>query len=134
MDQLEIGQLDIVRCLSYYQYSSLNTPFDLMVKLIDRRLAENLPALAILHPSAWMDIEILALIWPVDMPGSMKNSDMKHLVSRDMDALSRNSLLEHQPPRKAGKDKTRIDPILHFYLLYVGDSHSLLVREVLSAR
>jgi hypothetical protein len=95
---------------------------------IDSRFTQDLPTLAILQPSTWIDIDIVSLVWPVDMPDG-KQSKLSLLVGKDMSQLSRNCIVEHQIQATTFNDQTRIEPILHYYLLSVGDSKSLLVSK-----
>ncbi|KAI6189620.1 NB-ARC domain containing protein [Aphelenchoides bicaudatus] len=127
LDQLQFGNLDMLKCTSYYQYSSLNTCFEMTTKILDNRFAYDLPTLAVLQPSAWIDIEVVSLVWPIDMPGSGQTS-IAHLVSKDMNTLASNSLLEHRTERKSFEqaDQLRIDPIFHYYLLSTAEQQVLI--------
>lgn len=85
--------------------------------------------MAVLQPSTWIDIEVVSLVWPIDMPGSGQTS-IAHLVSKDMNTLASNSLLEHRTERKSFEqaDQLRIDPIFHYYLLSTAEQQVLIVR------
>jgi hypothetical protein len=95
---------------------------------LDHRFIDDLPTLAVLQPSTWIDIEIVSLVWPVDTPGSAQ-TNIAHLVSKDMNTLAKNSLLEHQTGKKPVEkaDQTRIDPLFHYYLISTADQQTLVV-------
>jgi hypothetical protein len=95
---------------------------------MDSHFVDDLPTLAVLQPSTWIDIEIVSLVWPVDVPNSGQ-INISHLVSKDMNTLSKNSFVEHRTEKKPFEktDQTRIDPLVHYYLISKADQQILCV-------
>lgn len=94
---------------------------------MDERFAKDLPTLAVLQPSTWIDVEVVSLVWPVDVPGSGQ-ANITLLVSKDMHTLARNSFVEQRTEKNSvgRSDQTRIEPILHYYLLSTADQQAVL--------
>ncbi|KAI6213784.1 hypothetical protein M3Y94_00192500 [Aphelenchoides besseyi] len=126
LEQLHNNPLDVVKCCSYYQYDSLHTCCHLMVQMIDRRLQEQVPTLALLQPSNWLDMKIVSLIWPVDVADTGVNGTITRLVSLDMNAVGRHSLVGYQMAKENQSAQIRIDPLFHYYLISSSNSKELL--------